>query len=68
MTASLKLMIFVRDAFSGQGSIEEHRVVIIHDGVVLAIDQKDRWTVVGYVAFERERVAQSFVSRSVVAK
>lgn len=46
----------MRHLASSEGRVENHRIVEIHDGIILAVDEKDRRTTIGDMLFQRETV------------
>ena len=46
----------MRNLAGGESRIENHRVVEIHDRIILAVDEEDRRATIGNMLFQREAV------------
>lgn len=68
MSAGLIVHKAVADASGSQGRVQHFRVMVLHDGVVLAGNQEDGWAVLGDVLLDRERVAHLSVELPIFAQ
>ena len=62
MTSRLVLDITVVDLVSGQSGIEQHGVMVFHDGVVDAVDEENGWILGGDTVLDGKALTEdSFV-------
>ena len=68
MASSSILDIAMGDLTGSECGVEEYGVAVVDNGIVLAVDEEDRRTVVWHMPFQRERVAQLTVAHTALAK
>lgn len=68
MATSAVLDVAMLNAFRRQGRVEQDGILILHDGIVLTIDEEYGRTICGNVKFERKTVAKVTIVLAIVAQ